>query len=322
MGVAEPGEATDGESAWQGCFDLMQRLETGPWRDAPNRGMLAPAGGISATAQIIAVEIGGMVAIDATALAGFSDIPQHTGPESDVPNLSTPKDSGAGSGKTRSRICTERECRTDAWDLPVEAVAAALMGKVMEADVVINPAIGAQTELVIVKPLERYKSPDSLSFGSELKLFLRRRDGTLLEGTETSGPCVLGFCEEFLDSYFPVAPAGSAIDVVTMNASPSEVGLEQLSPILSAPTIPGFSLEDRAFVGGVARVAFDQGRLMPGNPVSIRTDEVRMSGEPVVGFVIHQFTNGTLIDADGSRIRANFRTAVEWTRQLDLREVQ
>jgi len=55
---------------------------------------------------------------------------------------------------------------------------------------------------------------------------------------------------------------------------------------------------------------------------SICNDEICMFGEPVVGFVIQQFTNGTLIDADGSRIRANYRTAVEWSRKLDISDVQ
>ncbi|MEX2499495.1 MAG: hypothetical protein WD397_11545 [Wenzhouxiangellaceae bacterium] len=121
-------------------------------------------------------------------------------------------------------------------------------------------------------------------------------------------------------NWFAVAPVGGVVDVVSMNASGSEVGMEQRSPILSAPTIPGFSLEDREFVGGVARVVFDQGHLMGGTPASIRNDDIRMSGEPVIGFVIQQFTNGTLIDADGSRIRANYRAAVGWTRELDLRD--
>lgn len=95
---------------------------------------------------------------------------------------------------------------------------------------------------------------------------------------------------------------------------------DQRSPILSAPTIPGFSLEERDFVAGVARVAFDQGELMGVNAVSISNGDTGMSGEPVIGFVIQQFANGTLIDSDGNRVRANYRAATRWGGFRDLRE--
>jgi len=316
--IIEMGRAADeiGAAAaaeWPPCDEVNERLVNGIWRDDPNAGILPPGGAMSASVSLIHVEAGGMVTLDATAIAGFIDIPQHTSTDSDVPNLSTPHDSGAGPGKTRSRICTDSECRTDAWDVPVQAVAAVLMAKAIEADVVINPAIGAKAELVIVKPLERY-----WSFLSEAKLQLRKRNGESVSGSESGCVCLLSCCE--IDgSWFPVSLLPGAIEVVTMNAAASEVGLEQRTPILSAPTIPEFSLEDREFVSGVARVLFDQG-FPNGTYSSICNDEICISGEPVVGFVIQQFTNGTLIDADGDRIRANYRTAVEWTRELLIRE--
>ncbi|MFO7762133.1 MAG: hypothetical protein R6V61_00195, partial [Wenzhouxiangellaceae bacterium] len=311
---------TEAADEWPACEEVNERLFYGVWRDDPNAGMLPPGGALAASVSLIHVEVGGMTTIDATALAGFSDIPQHTLPESEVPNLSTPHDSGGESGTTRSRICTATDCRTDAWDVPVEAVAAVLMAKAIEADVVINPAIGALAELVIVKPLERYKRQGQLSFISEPKLLLRRRDGVRIIGDGEPCVCITGFCCEVSSGWFPIG-VGNGVGVVTMNASASEVGVERRTPIFSVPTVSGFSLEDRDFVGGVARVVFDQGHLMPGS-ISIRNDDIALSGEPVIGFVIQQFTNGTLIDSDGSRIRANFRAAVEWTRQRDLREVQ
>lgn len=319
MGRAADDSGTAAATEWPACDELNERLVSGVWRDDPNAGMLAPGGALGASVSLIHVEVGGMVTIDATALAGFSDVPQHTDPDSDVPSLATPHDSGAGAGKTRSRICTETECRTDAWDVPVEAVAAVLMAKSIEADVVINPAIGAQAELVMVKPLERY-----WSVFSESKLYLRRRDGTTVAGTESpSGVCLgVGSCTpERSSPWFPV-DSPSAVAVVSLNTSPEDVGLEQLSPVLSATVFPSFSLENREFVSGTASVFFEQWRHPGGVSPSICNDEICMFGEPVIGFVIQQFTNGTLIDADGSRIRANYRAAVEWTRELDLREVR
>jgi len=322
--IVEMGRAADetglaAADAWPACEEVNERLFYGDWRDDPNAGILPPGGALSASVSLINVEVGGMVAIDATALAGFSDIAQHTLPESDVPSLATPHDSGAEPGKTRSRICTATDCRTDAWDLPVEAVAAVLMAKEIEADVVINPAIGAQAELVMVKPLERY-----WSVFSESKLYLRRRDGTTVVGTESPpGVCVgVGTCTpERSAPWFPVDSL-SAVAVVSLNTSPEDVGLEQVSPILSATIFPSFSLEDREFVSGIASVFFEQRRPPFGTTPSICNDEICMFGEPVIGFVIQQFTNGTLIDADGIRIRANYRTAVEWSRKLDIRDVQ
>lgn len=318
MGRAADDSGTEAADEWPACEEVNERLFYGVWRDDPNAGMLPPGGALAASVSLIHVEVGGMTTIDATALAGFSDIAQHTLPESDVPNLSTPHESGAGAGKTRSRICTETECRTDAWDVPVEAVAAVLMAKSLEADVAINPAIGAQAELVMVKPLERY-----WGVYSESKLYLRRRDGTPVAGTESPGPCpAVGNCiPERGSPWFPVDSV-NAVAVVSLNASPEEIGLEALSPVLSGPIFPLFSLENREFVSGIASVFFEQSRYPSGVNPSICNDEICMFGEPVIGFVIQQFTNGTLIDSDGSQIRANYRTAVEWTRQRDLREVQ
>lgn len=319
MGRAADDSGTEAATEWPACDEVNERLFYGIWLDDPNAGILPPGGALSASVSLIHVDVGGMVTIDATALAGFSDVPQHTDPDSDVPSLATPHDSGAAPGKTRSRTCTETECRTDAWDVPVEAVAAVLMAKSIEADVVVNPAIGAKAELVIVKPLERYKRQDQLSFFSEPKLLLRRRDGTRIAGSIMGCVCVTTCCE-LRGSWFPVTPLRAAVDVVTLNASASEVGLEQRSPVLAAPTIAEFSLDDHDFVSGVARLFFDQGFPPQGIMPSICNDDICMSGEPVMGFVIQQYTNGTLIDADGARICANYRTAVEWTRELRIRE--
>jgi len=317
MGRAADDSGTEAAGEWPACDQVNDRLFYGDWRDDPNTGILPPGGTLGATASLIHVEAGGMVAIDATALAGFSDIAQHTAPESEVPNLSTPHDSGAESGKTRSRICTETECRTDAWDLPVEAVAAVLMAKVIEADVVINPAIGALAELVIVKPLEPYWSTFS-----ESKLYLRRRDGTPVAGTALQVCPAVGTCNPERSAPWFRIDSQSAVAVVSLNASPSEIRMDQLSPILSAPIFPSFSLADLDFISGIASVFFEQWQYIYGVRPSACNDEVCIFGEPVIGFVIQQFTNGTLIDADGSRIRANYRTAVEWTRALEIRDVQ
>jgi len=314
MGVAEPGDAIDEDGRWQACSDLMQRLETGAWFDTPNVGMLPPAGRIGAMAHIIDVADGGMSTFEAVALAGFSNIAQHTGPENPAPNLASAHDAGTAAGATSSQVCLPGGCRTDTWDHPLEAVAAVLGVASLEADFTINPFVGAQAEMVLVRPLERFEEMPGagLQIDAAPMLSMFDRSGSAAEPPPCEG-CIPAPMpgQPVPEVDFPVElMRGAVIELVSFNASADQVGAEQISPLLGATFRPSFSLEYFDLTAGFARVNFvnDDGAALvsPGGDV--------FAGEPVVGIAFQQFANNT-IRVEGIPVLSNYRGAQQPVRR-------
>ena len=64
-----------------------------------------------------------MVSVPTTALVGFSDIVQHSAPDSPAPNLSTPHAPAPDAEATESRLCGVHGCSVLTWERPVEDAA-------------------------------------------------------------------------------------------------------------------------------------------------------------------------------------------------------
>ncbi|MEN1729498.1 MAG: hypothetical protein AAGJ52_13765, partial [Pseudomonadota bacterium] len=126
--VASTSEVSPLASAgvWLPCEQLRARFNDGVWSVDPQQGLLRPNQMMSASVSIISVGIGTMNSVSATALAGFSDMPQHSLPMSALPDLSSASDADAQEGQVRSLICERQGCRYDAWNRPIDAVDAAL----------------------------------------------------------------------------------------------------------------------------------------------------------------------------------------------------
>ena len=311
MGVAEPGVVTDDRGDWQSCFDLEQRLQSGAWLDTPNAGMLPPAGRIGATAQIIDVADGGMTTFDAVALAGFSDVAQHSGPDILVPNLASAHDAGTPGGATTSQVCLPEGCRTDEWAHPVEAVAAVLTVASLEADFNIRSAIGAQAELVIVRPLQRYEDALDGDFrvDAEPTLTFFDRSGRMAADECTGGPAPptrpppppLRF----------VLPRDSVVDVVSFNDPADDANSGPwITPILGASIETRFSLEVSEVTAGFGLVAFEN---HPGDKLVSGNGDAFI-GEAALGIAIQQFSNGAVM-VDGDAVLSNYRGAQQPARR-------
>jgi len=311
------GDESSGEplELWSECDQLQARWDGGVWSANPNAELAPPSGGISMSGTLIDVEVGGMTTVEATALAGFSDIPQHTFYLDVAPNLGTAHDSGTAAGATASTVCTDAGCRTDTWPDPIDAVAAVLMAKTVTGDVTINPNFGALTEMVVNFPLARFFDSMSTSFSLVDKLVLYDREGNALSAPNL-GPCSVGFPADFCLPYFD-PDLKNAVSVVSFNTAQENVNLDQQSSILSALIQPTFSLEDRNFKSGRAWLGFEQ----RGTISLVSNEGTEYSGEPVIGFVVQQFTNGTLIDEFGNRIRANYRSSINLDRRMDVNPI-
>lgn len=100
---------------WADCGVLSDQFASGDWSEAPNTELVPLAQRLSASASVINVRAGIMNVVAATTLAGFSDIAQHTTPDSQSPDLSDAHDSQAPEAGTRSQVCTPEGCRIDEW---------------------------------------------------------------------------------------------------------------------------------------------------------------------------------------------------------------
>jgi hypothetical protein len=296
---------------WAECAELAGAFETGGWSDSPNEGLVAPAQRLSASASIINVPVGSMNVVNATALGGFSDIAQHTAPEAAGPDLSSAFDSESPQGGTRSRVCTASGCRTDDWDRPVQAVAAALTVSTMRADYSVRDTVLGEFDWMVHRPLERYES-DETGFVIDVPptLTIRDRSGAL--------PDVGDFClPEPPPGSLPCGqdrdfPLGSGLiqQNLAFNATPIQDGSTIESAVLGHPTTvqPAFALGgDRpsALEEGTAEFRFDAAD--ENAQLLVAGDGTVFVGEPVVSFAVQQFTNGTLIDSQDRAVLANYR---------------
>lgn len=137
-------------------------------------------------------------------------------------------------------------------------------------------------------------------------LKIRSRSGALREG---SGICVTPppgtTCLQGPE--FPAAE-GRIHYSMPFNAHPNEIGVELESPVLGHPAIPtsAYALGHSSdFSEGVARLSL--GEHDENAEFLTAPDGTVLVGEPVIGFAIQQFSNGTLTDDGGVRVLSNYR---------------
>lgn len=305
--------ATEGQglslptTAWADCDELAERFETGAWSEDPSAGLGPMTERLSATVQLINAGVGGMVSPDVIALSGFSDIVQHTPPDSDVPNLSTAHTADTDAGRTESRVCDRDGCRALAWKLPVEAVASVLAAERFEASYSANPAIGGKAAFVYTRPLARFES-DAFEIGGRATMSARGRDGE----------------ERFQDGIcFPVPPVPGTLicgtkDIAGRRSRPVEV-VHLGDPVAGDPERSLLGPED-ALKLDASKTGIGSGDLIAGEfalrlsqasgsgqGVLTSAEGERLFGDPVVGFAVQQFSNGRLELPGGEPVLSNYR---------------
>jgi len=322
--VEEPSElATDGR--WADCETLAARFVDGEaWQEDPNTDLAAPSQRLSASVSIINVGLGGMNTIPATALAGFSDVAQHTVPDSSAPDLSHAFDSAAPSGGVRSMVCHATGCRADEWAEPIKAVAAALMATSLKVDYNIEAGLGAEFEWMIHRPLKRYENSEGeFAIGSAPLVVKRTRSGhpTVFDLTGTVHVPELPPVQYFPNGTieFPVT-GGEVHHVLTVDRTSGPVGTVFESPILGHPgekswSNMGFTDDGGSWFSG--NEAGSVSLLLGGHDEPlVAADGLQYLGEPVISFAIQQFTNGVLPGG----VLANYRGTERPRRYLFIAE--
>lgn len=130
------------------CNPLLQRFVAGPWNSAPNQDLDAPAGGLSAEAQI--VDVAGGVAFDVApvTLDDFSAAPRHgnAGQDFNDARFSKPTVSAAA-----GEFVVGGGARVTA-DRAADAVSLLLMSSALEGGFLLGAGLGAETRFVLAFP--------------------------------------------------------------------------------------------------------------------------------------------------------------------------
>ncbi len=290
------------------CVGLASRWNGGVWSQDPGIDLNEQhhTAALRGTLNLVNVQKGTSYTIPATALREFSDIPQHTAPNSVLPDLASAHDSGTSANATRSRVCDARSCVESTWALPRDAVAAALLASELRGDYSNSPTLAGKTDLVFSYPLRHHLAEGSSALGYawvELATFDRSGARTGWEyGICSPAPpngCV--FEHPWSMSSMSNMVVGSFLfGGDASELQPSEVlGIEQTS-------LPSFSQPPPA-EGAVVGSSYWR--------VTSREGHV-YQGLPVIGVVLQQFENGNLIGPDDVPQRANYGVAVPMTRRM------
>lgn len=302
MGVAgDEQQDLVSNGRWLGCAALADAFAAGTWSEDANAGMQPPAQSISGTARLINVGVSGMSSVPATAIGGFSDIAQHTDPESALPDLANAFDLGSDHGGVRSRVCVASGCRIDEWERSIEAVAAVLMVSRQTVQYAIDPDLGAEFEWLMHRPLKRYEAEiEGFAIGSLPEMEVRSSQG--VARPVNPRPCIIPNAECLITR--STIPGGAIFQSLPFNTVFGPGGAILESSLLGHPAVihPVYALSgawlfDAALKSGTAIVEFDSGNALP----LTATDGTRFLGEPLISFALQQFSNGTLVDAEGQK---------------------
>jgi hypothetical protein len=142
-----------------GCAQVQSAWASGGyWTTNAAVDVLPPAGGIYGAVGIVNVVQGTLYAYDATAIDGFSDVAQHTGPANTKPNLSTAVTDSAHDIATAYVPIGNAMIRADypASTRGVDAVSAVLMTETLYNEYDVEPALGAASDWLITLPTKQF----------------------------------------------------------------------------------------------------------------------------------------------------------------------
>jgi len=142
-----------------GCAQVQNAWASGGyWTTNATTDLGPPAGGVYGAAGIVDVAQGTLYAFDATAIEGFSDIVQHTGPSNAKPNFSTAVTDSAHDIATAYVPIGNAMIRADypASTRGVDAVSAVLMADTLYNEYDVEPALGAASDWLITLPTKQF----------------------------------------------------------------------------------------------------------------------------------------------------------------------
>jgi hypothetical protein len=126
----------------------------GYWGQNAQTDLAPPGGGLYGAESIINVAEGLMYTIDATAIDGFSNVIQHTGPGDAAPDLDTA--SANASASFSAFVAVDDRSIEAQFAKPEDAVSALLMADALYNEYVVDPGLAAATDWIVTLPTKRF----------------------------------------------------------------------------------------------------------------------------------------------------------------------
>jgi len=133
------------------CAGLDKAWASGTWKETPGSGLSAPTGGLYGLAYHINVEAAAAFGFEATAIEDWQTAQQHTDPGNLLPSVI----GGQLVASIYTGIAGTDNYKQVTFANGQDAVNAILMNESYSNDVMINPAIGGQTDWVMSFPTKR-----------------------------------------------------------------------------------------------------------------------------------------------------------------------
>ncbi|HHL32213.1 MAG TPA: hypothetical protein ENJ41_06465 [Oceanospirillales bacterium] len=293
---------------------------TGKWLDDPSINLQAPdgTGGLQGSVHLVGVEDGIDMSYDATAIIGFNTEVIHSRPGDLLPNLSS-------ASTATTVIETDAGLFQTTWESPLNAVTALFMQAQVHNDYTIEPSINAQTEWVNFFPTRSYYT-DPLFSQSEIAL----QPFTHGLVDEFDGCNIHRFASynrdqrpNMRDIPMPPPPGGQPPNFFNRPSDcwsvvVSSVGQRDRGSNIFATQLNLQEFGNDEFFNSITALSFTNGWMqmdfeddsveVPGRLVGVgKNGEVHeIIGKPVLGFAAQKFANGTLMDAEGDAVLANY----------------
>ena len=251
----------------------------------------APASGLYGTAYVVDMVEGTAFTYSATALEGWTGTIQHTEPGSTFPSLAQVNDGpGPLSGQATARVFdAEGQFRSALFTTRQgDAVSAVFMHDTVMNDYVVNPDLGAGTDMVFTMPTKRFHVP---------------QNGATPFAPFTVALGANGSCEPVGLQHWDMeeqTPGGPELD---FSPRPPDAPGPCLPWEVTVVEVEGSSAKQTVLASGNAvnlPLEFDQGwlrvRFNDSGHVLTSDDGVTFEGLPVIGFAAMRFIDGDISD--------------------------
>ena len=307
------------------CAGLATAWSDGAWKgDNPSTsGIGAPTGGLYGLAYHINVDAAAAFGFEPTTVDDFSTVVNHTNPGTTSPSVS--------SGQTKA-VVYHGTGTTDQYSLydfgtgnGLDAINAILMTESLSNDVMLNPAIGGQTDWVITFPTKRQSVEGALltvspPFTDNFLNTVKTASGVYVEKPACE-PVSIGQWdreEAFTanDNYFSPRP-DVATTAICQEVAIVAMGAAGTASALSATT--GVTNLGFPYAEGWQRITFGQTNATPALARKQQLDLPAPSagnalvGLPAIGFAAYKVNNGAMSYGNAAEHKTTTVTSVSIT---------
>jgi len=303
--VIEMGVVTDG--TWKAalkhtsagvpkkCSTVQTAMLKNPPATADLNKVTTPTGGLYGLSYALNVNDAAAFGIDPTTIDDFAAASLHAAPGSDSPSLNE--------GKLQSWNQTPAGGFAKyAYVNPVDAVSGMMMTASIQNDVMVNAAVGGQSDWVVTFPTKRfYVDPTELATATLNGGYRPFNEAYIGKAVSTLIPASLA-CEDMsLQMWdreeqtttidfpgFSPAPPGAKAAEICLEMNVLQMGLE--SSLNAELPVSGFTF---AFDEGWAKMTFASTKGLPGSSNNATT---RHSGLPAIGFLATKYENSSVAD--------------------------